>query len=58
MEKFERKIKDIKIEGKRKSVPATMYAESVPDKLPRTHYTETEIKTMYMGMESEARKQY
>ena len=53
---FEKKYENIRVEGKRKSVPATMYAKSVPNQLMRTHYTESEIKTRYMGTESEAQK--
>lgn len=52
MENFEKKLKEIKIEGKRKVSSSAMYTEH----LPRTHYTEVEIEAMYMGKDSEARK--
>ena len=35
-----------------------MYTESVPNNLPESHYTESELEKMYMGMENEARKRY
>ena len=35
-----------------------MYTESVPDNLPETHYTESELEVIYIGMESKARKRY
>ena len=55
-ENFEKKIKDIRLEGKRKSLnsSSTMFTEI----LPATYYTEAEqkeIEAMYMGTESEAR---
>ena len=53
VDNFKKKFKEIKIEGKRKAVSSlAMYT----DKLPKTHYTETEIEAMYMGKDSEARK--
>ena len=53
VENFEKKFKEIKIEGKRKSVSSSaMFTEQ----LPRTHYIEAEIEAMYIGTESEARK--
>ena len=52
VENFEKKFKEIKIEGKRKASSSAMYTEH----LPRTHYTEAEIEAMYMGKDSEARK--
>ena len=52
VENFEKKFKEIKIEGKRKVSSSAMYTEH----LPRTHYTEAEIEAMYMGKDSEARK--
>ena len=58
VEKFEKKFKDIKIEGKRRSAPSVMYSDHVPDKLPDTFYTEMELEAMYMGTESEARKRF
>ena len=59
VDNFEKKFKEIKIEGKRKSHNSysTMYTET----LPKTYYTEAEqkeIEAMYMGTESEARKRY
>ena len=48
---FEKKFKEIKVEGKRKSHASTMYTEQ----LPATHYTEAEhkeIEVLYMGTES------
>ena len=54
IDKFEKKLKEIKVEGKRKAVSSAMYSE----KLPSTYYTETELKAMYIGMESEARKRF
>ena len=56
VEKFEKNFKVIKAEGK--SVPALLYSESVPDKLPESYYTDSELKMMYMGTEYEVRKQY
>ena len=49
---FEKKFKEIMIEGKRKSHASMMYAE----KLPATHYTEAEqkeIEALYMGTNQE-----
>ena len=55
VENFEKKFKDIRIEGKRKAVlSSTIFTEH----LLRTHYTEAEIEAMYMGTESEARKRF
>ena len=59
VERFETKFREIRIEGKRKSLnsSSTMYTET----LPQTYYTEAEqkeIETMYMGGESEARKRH
>ena len=51
---FEKKFKDIKIEGKRKVHNSSLYTE----KLPSIHYTEAEheeIETLYMGKESLSR---
>ena len=53
---FEKKFKEVRVEGKRKSLSSsTMFMET----LPATYYTEAEqkeIKAMYMGTKSEARK--
>ena len=59
VENFEQKFKEIRVEGKRKSLnsSSTLYT----DKLPSTYYTEAEqeeIEAMYMGTESEARKRF
>ena len=59
IEGFETKFREIRIEGKRKSLysSSTIYTET----LPKTYYTEAEQKeteTMYMGGESEARKRF
>ena len=58
IEKFEKKFKEVRIEGKRKYVSSsTMFTET----LPSTYYMEaeqTEIETMYMGAESEVRKRF
>ena len=56
---FEEKFKEIRVEGKRKSLKdtATHYTESPPT----TYYTEAEqeqIEAMYMGKESESRKRF
>ena len=55
VENFEKKFKEIKIEGKRKAVSSSAM---FTDKLQRTYYTEEEIEAMYMGTESEARKRF
>ena len=52
VENFEKKFKEIRVEGKRKSLTSssTMFTET----LPATHYTEAEqreIEAMYMGTE-------
>ena len=52
VENFEKKFKEINIEGKRKVSSSAMYTEQ----LLRTHCTETEIEAMYVGKDSEARK--
>ena len=57
VENFEKKFKEIRVEGKRKSLKdsTTHYTESPPS----TYYTEAEqeqIEAMYMGKESESRK--
>ena len=59
VENFEKKFKEIRVEGKRKShnSSSAMFTET----LPSTYYTEAEqkeIEAMYMGTESEARKRY
>ena len=59
VENFEKKFKEIRVEGKMKSLKesTTLYTE----KLPLTYYTEAEqeqIEAMYMGTESEARKRF
>ena len=58
VENFEKKFKEIRVEGKRKSLSSsTMFTET----LPATYYTEAEqkeIEAMYMGTELEARKRY
>ena len=56
---FEEKFKEIRVEGKRKSLKdsTTLYTET----LPTTYYTEAEqeqIETMYMGKESQSRIRY
>ena len=56
---FEEKFKEIRVEGKRKSLKdsATHYTESPPT----TYYTEAEqeqIGAMYTGKESESRKRF
>ena len=55
---FEKKFKEIRVEGKRKSLSSsTMFTET----LPSTYYTEAENKekeAMYMETELEARKRY
>ena len=55
IDNFEKKFKEIRIEGKRKAIlSSAMFSEQ----LPRTHYTKAEIEAMYMGTESEARKRF
>ena len=59
VQNFERKFKEIHVEGKRKSLKesTTLYTK----KPPPTYYTEAEqepIEAMYMGTESEARKRF
>ena len=55
---IENKFKEIRVEGKRKSLSSSkMYTET----LPATSYTEAEqkkIEAMYMGIVTEARKRY
>ena len=56
---FEKKFKEIRVEGKKKSLKesTTLYTERPPP----TYYTEAEqeqIEAMYMGTESEARKRF
>ena len=54
---LEKKFKEIKIEGKRKSHASAMYTEQ----LPATHYTEAEhkeIEALYMGTVYESRKRF
>ena len=47
--RFEKKFKEMKVEGNRKGVPAVMYTDIVsdgysePDCLPQTHYTKSEL---------------
>ena len=59
VQNFEKKFKEIRVEGKRKSMKesTTLYTEK-----PLTpYYTEAEqeqIEAMYMGNESEARKRF
>ena len=59
VDNFEKKFKEIRVEGKRKSLKesTTHYTESPPS----TYYTEAEqeqIEAMYMGKESESRKRF
>ena len=59
VQNFERKFKEICVEGKRKSLKEStaLYTERPPP----TYYTEAEqehIEAMYMGTESEARKRF
>ena len=59
VENFEKKFKEIRVEGKRKSLKefTTLYTERPPP----TYYTEGEqeqIEAMYMGTESEVRKRF
>ena len=49
IDKFEKKFKEIKVEGNRKGVPAVMYTKPDPEHLPETYYTEHELEAMYMG---------
>ena len=54
---FEKKFKEIKLQGKIKSHASTMYTEQ----LPATHYPEAEhkeIEVLYMGIESESRERF
>ena len=56
IERFEKKFKEIKVEGNRESVAGVIYTDL---KLPETYetkYTESELEALYMGTESEARK--
>ena len=46
IERFEKMFKEIKVKGNRKGVLAVMYTESVPDHLPETHFTKSELETM------------
>ena len=52
VDKFKKKFKEIKVKGRRKSVPSVMYSEHIPEKLPDTYYMETELEAIYMGTES------
>ena len=55
IEKFEKKFKEVRIEGNRKAGSSSvMFSEA----LPSTYYTEAEIEAMYMGTELEARKRF
>ena len=63
LKNFEKKFKEIRIEGYRKdaSSASVMFTEDMCEDLPEAHYTEIklkEIKTKYMGTESEAQKRY
>ena len=61
LEKFEKKLKTIRVEGHRKSVSTVRYKEDIYDDLPKSYYTTSEleeIETMYMGTESEAKKRF
>ena len=54
---FDNKLKEIRIEGKRKDYNSSSYVEKLPD----THYTEAEqkeIETLYMGRESLLRQRF
>ena len=55
---LEKRFKNVKVEGKRKNIPAVLYSESDRDHLPETQYKETELEALYMGTQSEARKQF
>ena len=52
IDKFEKKFKEIKVEGNRKNVAGVLYLEY--DCLSETYYTDSELKTMYMCIESKA----
>ena len=59
VENFEKKFKEIRVEGKRKSLKdSTTHNTESP---PTTYYTEAEqeqIEAMYMGKESKSRKRF
>ena len=56
IEKFEKIIKELKVEGNRRRVAEMQYTES--SEAPETKYTESELEALYMGTESYARKRY
>ena len=55
VENFEKKFKEIRIEGKRKAMSSSAI---VTEEFPKIHYTKVEIEAMYIGTESEARKRF
>ena len=53
VKRFEKKFKEMKVEGNRKSVAGVMYTEPDPvhTDLPETYYTESELEALHMGTE-------
>ena len=58
VERFEKKFKDGKVEGKRKNISTVLYSGSDHDCLLESKYTKEELEALYMGTQSEARKQF
>ena len=59
-DRFMKIFKEIKVEGIRKSVTGINYtkSESESKNLHDTKYNDVQMETMYIGTESEARKQF
>ena len=56
IERFQKKFKEMKVEGNRKSVAGVMYTNLKPPENHQTKYTESKLEALFMGTESEARK--
>lgn len=56
LEKFETKLKEMRVKGHRRGVPSFMYAEDNHEHLHETYYRKSELEdidTKYMGTEKE-----
>ena len=54
MEEFKKKLKEVKVEGKRKNISSVLYSGPVGDHLLELKY----IEDIYIGTQREARKRF
>ena len=58
IKRLEKKFKDMKVEGNKKSVTGVMYTDPKLSETHETKYTEFKLEALYMETESEARKRF